>query len=71
MLSVLLKPLFGYVPDRDNHFDEFTGRRNLDIHARLWGMGVSDARREIAHYALDAGGARARADRRAASRPVR
>src|SRR5205809_5444812 len=26
-----VKPLFGYVPDRDNHFDEFTGRRNLQF----------------------------------------
>src|SRR5438132_12644083 len=24
-----VKPLFGYVPDRENHFEEFTGRRNL------------------------------------------
>jgi ABC-2 type transport system ATP-binding protein len=32
-----VKPLFGYVPDRDNHFDEFTGRRNLQIFAGLYG----------------------------------
>src|SRR5262245_21096591 len=32
-----VKPLFGYVPDRDNHFDEFTGRRNLRIFADLYG----------------------------------
>src|SRR5438445_6274859 len=32
-----VKPLFGYVPDRDNHFDEFTGRRNLKIFADLYG----------------------------------
>jgi ABC-type multidrug transport system ATPase subunit len=31
-----VKPLFGYVPDRDNHFDEFTGRRNLLIFAGLF-----------------------------------
>jgi len=31
-----VKPLFGYVPDRDNHFDEFTGRRNLQIFADLY-----------------------------------
>lgn len=31
-----VKPLFGYVPDRDNHFDEFTGRRNLKIFADLY-----------------------------------
>jgi ABC-type multidrug transport system ATPase subunit len=32
-----VKPLFGYVPDRENHFDEFTGRRNLQFFARLYG----------------------------------
>jgi ABC-2 type transport system ATP-binding protein len=31
-----VKPFFGYVPDRDNHFDEFTGRRNLQIFADLY-----------------------------------
>ena len=33
-----VKPLFGYVPDRENHFDEFTGRRNLLIFAGLYGV---------------------------------
>jgi ABC-2 type transport system ATP-binding protein len=32
-----VKSLFGYVPDRDNHFDEFTGRRNLKIFCDLYG----------------------------------
>jgi ABC-2 type transport system ATP-binding protein len=31
-----VKPLFGYVPDRENHFDEFTGRRNLLFFAALY-----------------------------------
>jgi ABC-type multidrug transport system ATPase subunit len=31
-----VKPLFGYVPDRENHFEEFTGRRNLQFFARLY-----------------------------------
>ena len=31
-----IKPLVGYVPDRDNHFDEFTGRRNLQFFAGLY-----------------------------------
>jgi ABC-type multidrug transport system ATPase subunit len=31
-----VKPLFGYVPDRDNHFEEFTGRRNLALFAGLY-----------------------------------
>jgi ABC-type multidrug transport system ATPase subunit len=33
-----LKPLFGYVPDRENHFEEFTGRRNLLLFAGLYGV---------------------------------
>jgi ABC-type multidrug transport system ATPase subunit len=33
-----IKPLFGYVPDRDNHFDEFTGRRNLEFFADLYNV---------------------------------
>ncbi|VTS05115.1 ABC transporter ATP-binding protein [Tuwongella immobilis] len=32
-----IKPLFGYVPDRENHFEEFTGRRNLRFFADLYG----------------------------------
>src|SRR5262245_65629064 len=32
-----VKPLFGYVPDRENHFEEFSGRRNLQIFAGLYG----------------------------------
>lgn len=34
-----VKPLFGYVPDRENHFEEFTGRRNLRLFAGLYGVG--------------------------------
>src|SRR5262245_35905260 len=33
-----IKPLFGYVPDRENHFEEFTGRRNLAFFAGLYGV---------------------------------
>ncbi len=36
-----IKPLFGYVPDRDNHFDEFTGRRNLLFFAGLYNVPAS------------------------------
>jgi ABC-type multidrug transport system ATPase subunit len=32
-----VKALFGYVPDRENHFEELTGRRNLQIFAGLYG----------------------------------
>jgi ABC-type multidrug transport system ATPase subunit len=31
-----IKPLFGYVPDRENHFEDFTGRRNLRFFAGLY-----------------------------------
>jgi len=30
------KPLFGYVPDTENHVEEFTGRENLVLFARLY-----------------------------------
>ena len=33
-----VKPLFGYVPDRENHFEEFTGLRNLQLFAQLYGV---------------------------------
>lgn len=33
-----IKPRFGYVPDRENHFEEFTGRRNLQFFAGLYGV---------------------------------
>jgi ABC-2 type transport system ATP-binding protein len=33
-----LKTQFGYVPDRENHFEEFTGRRNLLFFAGLYGV---------------------------------
>lgn len=33
-----IKPLFGYVPDRENHFEEFTGERNLRLFAQLYGV---------------------------------
>lgn len=33
-----IKPLFGYVPDRENHFEEFSGRRNLAFFAALYGI---------------------------------
>jgi ABC-2 type transport system ATP-binding protein len=35
-----VKPLFGYVPDRENNFEELTGRRNLLIFAGLYGADV-------------------------------
>jgi ABC-2 type transport system ATP-binding protein len=34
----VLKPRFGYVPDVENHFDEFTAGQNLEIYADLYGL---------------------------------
>ena len=33
-----IKPTFGYVPDRENHFEEFTGRKNLEFFGQLYGV---------------------------------
>src|SRR6187399_2698938 len=33
-----IKELFGYVPDRENHFEEFSGRRNLLLFAGLYNV---------------------------------
>lgn len=38
-----VKPLFGYVPDCENHIEEFSGYRNLQFFAGLYGV----ARRRI------------------------
>lgn len=35
-----IKPQFGYVPDRENHFEEFTGRRNLAFFAGLYNVPI-------------------------------
>ncbi|MFK7817303.1 MAG: ABC transporter ATP-binding protein, partial [Planctomycetaceae bacterium] len=32
------KPAFGYVPDTENHIDEFTGRENLQLFADLYNI---------------------------------
>lgn len=33
-----IKPLFGYVPDTENHIEEFTGRENLKLFADLYSV---------------------------------
>jgi ABC-type multidrug transport system ATPase subunit len=52
-----VKPLFGYAPDRDNHFEEFTGRYNLSLFAALYGVPPARAleclRRLELHEAAD------------------
>ena len=49
----LLKPDFGYVPDVDNHIPEFTGRENLELFAKLYGLDKSEASRVLALLELD------------------
>lgn len=39
-----IKPLVGYVPDTENHYEDFTGRQNLELFARLYGV---DTRRVL------------------------
>jgi ABC-2 type transport system ATP-binding protein len=48
-----IKPLFGYVPDRENHFEEFTGRRNLEFFGQLYGVPMLRARDVLKMVELD------------------
>ena len=48
-----IKPLFGYVPDRENHFEEFTGRRNLEFFGQLYGVPRRRARDVLEMVELD------------------
>lgn len=36
-----VKALFGYVPDTENHVEEFTGRENLEVFAKLYSLPLS------------------------------
>jgi len=51
-----VKPLFGYVPDRENHFEEFTGRRNLEFFGQLYNIPRSRAREVLKMVELDEAG---------------
>lgn len=48
-----VKPLFGYVPDRENHFEEFTGRRNLQLFAGLYHVGAERVQQCLELVELD------------------
>jgi ABC-type multidrug transport system ATPase subunit len=48
-----IKPHFGYVPDRENHFDEFSGRRNLQVFAGLYQVAASRIDECLALVELD------------------
>jgi len=48
-----IKPLFGYVPDRENHFEEFTGRGNLQFYAGLYDTAPARVEECLALVELD------------------
>jgi len=47
-----VKPRFGYVPDRDNHYEELTGRRNLALFAELYAVGAGRVDEVLARMEL-------------------
>src|SRR5436190_4741411 len=51
-----IKPQFGYVPDRENHFEEFTGRRNLEFFGALYGVPKKRAGAVLKMVELDEAG---------------
>ena len=51
-----IKPLFGYVPDRENHFEEFTGRRNLAFFAGLYDVPAARVEECLRMVELDEAG---------------
>ena len=46
------KPQFGYVPDTENHMEEFTGRENLELFAQLYGAPLSQVEESLARLEL-------------------
>lgn len=48
-----IKPLFGYVPDRENHFEELSGRENLRFFAGLYGAPEARIDECLARVELD------------------
>lgn len=48
-----VKPLTGYVPDADNHYEDFTGRENLVLYARLYRAPMARAEEMLARLQLD------------------
>lgn len=35
-----IKKIVGYVPDTENHLEDFTGRENLNLYAKLYGVSI-------------------------------
>ena len=47
-----VKQQFGYVPDTENHVEEFTGRENLELFARLYDLPLSTVDESLARLEL-------------------
>lgn len=47
-----IKSLFGYVPDQENHVEEFSGRENLALFAKLYGLPSTVVDRALARLEL-------------------
>lgn len=47
-----VKQQFGYVPDTENHVEEFTGRENLELFARLYDIPLSTVDESLARLEL-------------------
>ena len=47
-----VKQQFGYVPDTENHIEEFTGRENMELFARLYDMPLSTVDESLARLEL-------------------
>jgi len=47
-----VKPLIGYVPDTENHYDDMSGHENLEIYARLYGLKRTHVEKWLARLQL-------------------
>ena len=47
-----VKPLFGYVPDSENHVEEFSGRENLVLFAKLYGVPLGEVDKALMRLEL-------------------
>lgn len=48
----IVKQQFGYVPDAENHIEEFTGRENLELFARLYDIPLACVDESLARLEL-------------------
>lgn len=47
-----IKPHFGYVPDSENHIEEFSGKENLVLFAKLYGVPLTEVDSALARLEL-------------------